>query len=313
MAGPLGALRLDKTLLLPTPVRSLALEASGRPSMDLVDRCGATMSKDMADEEAKREAAQRAATPRLALQRSSSIGKRVAATKARHVYHLNIGEKTHEVILDVSKLSGKTKLTVDGEQVQGFKRSHSRTLPGAHTLDVNVKWKYLQRRPAVVVDGMKLKRMPLHRPGSPAVPPPPPPPPPPLELAASGVSGRLADAARRVAVAEAVPATRRERTLDLVHTASEDGYDLDRALAKVGARLPALLVVDAGVFTIGLYVRRADSPDDGSWRRRACRVDFPWRRVAAPSRLVETGRGPAAAATVTLPWRRAAAPPRPQR
>ena len=76
--------------------------------MDLVDSCGASV-KSM-------EAEQRAATPRAVMKRQDSVGKRVSASKTKPTYSFAIGSKLHEVVVDLSKLSGKRTLTVDGER-----------------------------------------------------------------------------------------------------------------------------------------------------------------------------------------------------
>ena len=43
-------------------------------------------------------------------------GKRVSASKTKHTYSFAIGGRLHEVIVDLSKWSGKRTLTVDGEK-----------------------------------------------------------------------------------------------------------------------------------------------------------------------------------------------------
>ena len=168
--------------------------------MDLVDACGASVKSDAVASDAEL----RAATPRAVLQRQDSVGKRVSASKTKHTYSFAIGSRLHEVIVDLSKWSGKRTLTVDGERVQGFKRSHSITLPGAHTLDVRVESKlYRGVRPALYVDGTKFKRLPLHR-GRRASEPPPSREPEPLQI----TEGRLlASPQRRAAIASIVPET----------------------------------------------------------------------------------------------------------
>ena len=220
--------------------------------MDLVDSCGAS-AKSM-------EAEQRAATPRAVMTRQDSVGKRVSASKTKHTYSFAIGSKLHEVVVDLSKLSGKRTLTVDGKRVDGFQRSHSLTLPGAHTLDVRVESKYGQSKPALYVDGLKFKRLPLHR-GSASEPLPPPPEP----LAIRGQGRLLVDAARRAAVALIVPETLHERTLDVLHRASEDGYDLDRALQKYDDHTPAVIVIEAAGAVFGCFLARAPALNE---RRR---------------------------------------------
>jgi hypothetical protein len=217
--------------------------------MDLVDACGASVKSDAVASDAEL----RAATPRAVLRRQDSVGKRVAASKTKHTYSFAIGSRLHEVIVDLSKWSGKRTLTVDGERVQGFKRSHSVTLPGAHTLDVRVESKYLGVRPALYVDGTKFKRLPLHR-GRRASEPPPSRAPEPLAI----TEGRLlASVQRRAAIASIVPETLRERTLSVIHQASEDGYDLERALQKFSdGRTPCVVVVEAHDQVFGCFLGR---------------------------------------------------------
>ena len=217
--------------------------------MDLVDACGASVKSDAVASDAEL----RAATPRAVMKRQDSVGKRVSASKTKHTYSFAIGSRLHEVIVDLSKWSGKRTLTVDGERIQGFKRSHSVTLPGAHTLDVRVESKYLGVRPALYVDGTKFKRLPLHR-GRRASEPPPSRAPEPLAI----TKGRLlASAKRRAAIASIVPETLHERTLSVMHQASEDGYDLDRALQKFSdGRTPCVVVVEACGEVFGCFLGR---------------------------------------------------------
>ena len=226
--------------------------------MDLVDACGASVKSDAVASDAEL----RAATPRAVLQRQDSVGKRVSASKTKHTYSFAIGSRLHEVIVDLSKWSGKRTLTVDGERVPNFKRSHSVTLPGAHTLDVRVESKYLGVRPALYVDGTKFKRLPLHR-GRRASEPPPSRAPEPLQI----TKGRLlASAKRRAAIAMIVPETLHERTLSVIHQASEDGYDLDRALQKFSdGRTPVVVVVEASDTVFGCFLGRVPTVNE---RRR---------------------------------------------
>ena len=225
--------------------------------MDLVDACGASVKSEVSS-----DAELRAATPRAVMKRQDSVGKRVSASKTKHTYSFAIGGRLHEVIVDLSKWSGKRTLTVDGEKIQGFKRSHSVTLPGAHTLDVRVESKYLGVRPALYVDGTKFKRLPLHR-GRRASEPPPSREPEPLAI----TQGRLlASVQRRAAIASIVPETLHERTLSVMHQASEDGYDLDRALQKFSdGRTPCVVVVEAHDQVFGCFLGRLPAVNE---RRR---------------------------------------------
>ena len=196
----------------------------------------------------------KAATPR-ALQRSKSyVGKRIGRSKRRYEYEIAIAGDRHRVVVDLSKVSGKRSLTIDGSRVEGFKSHHSTTVRGAHTLDVRIDSRAgLLSHAVVLVDGIKFKRLPVGGAAMAAAPPgraAAASPPPPLRVAGRGATGALRADADRAIVAAALPETWRERELDLVHRASEDGYDLDRACAALGpdAALVAVLVFEGGAF-----------------------------------------------------------------
>ena len=181
----------------------------------------------------------RRAAPTAVASSKTRLGKRLRWTKMRYGYEVAIGPNTHRVDVTVSLVSGKRSLVIDGETVDAFKSRHSTTVPGAHNLDVRVTGAF--SRAKLVVDGTKFKALAAGA----ATQPKPAPAAAVAPLALAGRGRLLADDAARTRVAEAAPATHRERTLALVHAASSDGYDLGRALDAVPADAAAVVAVEA--------------------------------------------------------------------
>lgn len=91
----------------------------------------------------------------------------------------------------------------------------------------------------------------------------------PLTLSDHSSRGALGSESARSVVAEAVPRTHRERALDLVHKASDDGYDLDLACQTLhrtttDSAVVVVVVTDSGTFGCFLSrlpVKRDKTPD----------------------------------------------------